>query len=164
MISCTEFIWVYNELFRFIEERGGEEQLIAFWKGIADEFLWNLREYVEKDGLEGMRRYWSHTLGEEGGRHRMTLYDDMFVIDMHECPSAKLIHESGRVRPFERYCEHCLWLYPPILRELGYEVDYDLLSCERGRCRLTVRKPRARGQHTEHGGGPAVEPGPDSGE
>ncbi len=146
MISCTEFIWVYGELFRFIEARGGEEKLIQFWKGISDEFLGNLRQYVEEDGLEGMHRYWSHTLGEEGGRHTMTLYDDLFVIDMHECPSAKLIFQSGRVAPYAKYCEHCRWLYPPLLKELGYEADMDIINCEKGQCRLTVRKRRGCGK------------------
>lgn len=142
MISCTEFIWVYNELFRFLDERGGEDELHAFWQGISQHFLANLREYIRDDGLAGMHRYWSHTLGEEGGRHVLTLYDDMFVIDMHDCPSAKLIHHGGRVKPFPGYCEHCRWLYPPLIREFGYEVDYDLISCEKGRCRMTVRRPQ----------------------
>jgi hypothetical protein len=136
-----EFIWVYNELFRFLEERGGEDKVHAFWKGISDNFLQNLRDYIEAEGLKGMHRYWSHTLGEEGGRHHLSLYDDMFVIDMHDCPSAKLVHHSGRVPAFERYCEHCQWLYPPLIREYGYEVDYEIISCEKGRCRMTVRKP-----------------------
>lgn len=141
MISCTEFIWVYGELFRFIEERGGEEAVIGFWKGIADHFLGNLREYIASEGLKGMHRYWSHTLGEEGGRHVMTLYDDMFVIDMHDCPSARLIHESGRVTPYAKYCDHCKWLYPPLIEAFGYEAEMDIISCEKGRCRLTVRIP-----------------------
>ena len=141
MISCTEFIWVYNELFRFIEERGGYDKVLELWKGISEEFLENLREHIAAEGLQGMYRYWSHTLGEEGGRHHMTLYDDMFVIDMHECPSAKLVHQSGSVEPYPRYCEHCRWLYPPLIEEFGYEVDYYILDSEKGRCRLTVRKP-----------------------
>lgn len=141
MISCTEFIWVYSELFRYLEKRGGEETVIALWKGISEEFLTNLRELVAAEGLEGMHRYWSHTLGEEGGRHVMTLYDDMFVIDMHDCPSARLVHQSGRIDPYLKYCEHCRWLYPPLLAEFGYEADMDIINCEKGRCRLTVRKP-----------------------
>jgi len=140
MISCTEFIWVYNELFKYLERRGGDAKVIEFWKGISDQFLGNLREYVRAEGLKGMHRYWSHTLGEEGGRHGMTLYDDMFVIDMHECPSAKLIYQGDVVEPYEKYCEHCRWLYPPLLREFGFEADMDVIDCERGRCRLTVRK------------------------
>jgi hypothetical protein len=141
VISCTEFIWVYSELFRFLEKQGGEEELRAFWKGISDNFLQNLREYIQQDGLKGMHRYWSHTLGEEGGRHVLTLYDDLFVIDMHDCPSARLVHQGGRVEPYGKYCEHCRWLYPPLIREFGYEVDYDIISCEKGRCRMTVRRP-----------------------
>lgn len=140
MISCTEFIWVYNELFRFVEEQGGEEALHALWKGISDEFLDNLRNYIREEGLAGMHRYWSHTLGEEGGRHVMTLYDDLFVIDMHECPSAKKVFEDGRVIPYEKYCEHCRWLYPPLIASFGYEADMDIIDCAKGRCRLTVRR------------------------
>lgn len=139
MISCTEFIWVYNELFRFIEERGGEEMLRAFWRGIAEHFLGNLRDLVRNEGLAGMHRYWSHTLGEEGGRHTLSLYDDLFVIDMHDCPSVRLVR-NGRVDPYAEYCEHCRWLYPPLLEAFGYEVDYDIISCEKGRCRMTVRR------------------------
>jgi len=40
MISCTEFILAYNELFKFLEERHGKEAVIDFWKGISDNFLW----------------------------------------------------------------------------------------------------------------------------
>ena len=142
MISCTEFIWAYNDLFRFLEENGGEDEVIEFWKGISENFLENLRTFIRDDGLNGMHAYWSHTLGEEGGRSHLALYDDMFVLDMHDCPSARLIHKSGRVEPYEKYCEHCRWLYPPLIREFGYEVDYDIISCENGQCRMTVRAPK----------------------
>jgi len=142
MISCTEFIWNYSEIFRFLETRGGEQKVIEFWLGISDHFLGNLREYIAAEGLKGMHRYWSHTLGEEGGRHTMTLYDDMFVIDMHDCPSARLIFQEGRIAPYPKYCEHCRWLYPPLIEKFGYKVDYYLLDCEKGRCRLTVTRPK----------------------
>ena len=67
--------------------------------------------------------------------------DDMFIIDMQDCPSAKLVHQSGRIEPYNKYCEHCQVLYPPLIREYGYEVDYDIISCKKGRCRMTVVKP-----------------------
>jgi len=142
MISCTEFIWVYNELFRFLEERGGKEKVVEFWRGISEVFLKNLRDSIASEGLRGMYRYWSRTLGEEGGRYRLSLYEDMFVIDMHECPSAKLVHQSGRVIPYEDYCEHCRLIYPPLIEAFGYEVEYHIISPERGECRMVVRKPR----------------------
>jgi hypothetical protein len=141
MISCTEFIWTYNELFRYLEENGGEEEVIAFWQGISKNFLENLREFIRQDGLRGMHAYWTQTLGEEGGRSHLSLYDDTFVLDMHDCPSARLIHKSGRVEPYDKYCEHCRWLYPPLIRAFGYDVDYQIISCENGQCRMTVRAP-----------------------
>lgn len=141
MIASTEFIYVYNELFKYLHRRGGYGKVVEFWEGIREEFLQNLREYIAEDGLRGMHRYWSHTLGEEGGRHTMTLSDDMFVIDMHECPSAKKVFREGRVEPYPQYCEHCAVLYPPMIREFGYEVDYFVISCEKGQCRMMVRKP-----------------------
>ncbi|HIA47239.1 MAG TPA: hypothetical protein EYN96_04550 [Candidatus Hydrogenedentes bacterium] len=150
MIASTEFIWVYNELFRFLEEQGDETNVIGFWEGIRENFLGNLRDYIREDGIRGMHKYWSHTLGEEGGRHHITAYDDeLFVLDMHDCPSAKLVHHSGRVEPYTSYCEHCRWLYPPLIREFGYEVDFDIISCEKGRCRMTVRKPEAEQGESE---------------
>lgn len=139
MIGSTEFIYAYNELFKFLEEKSGKEKVIKFWEGIREQFLTNLRDYIAADGIRGMHRYWSHTLGEEGGRHHMSVYDDLFVIDMHDCPSARKVH-SGRVEPYHAYCEHCAWLYPPMIREFGYDVEYYLLSCEQGRCRMMVKK------------------------
>lgn len=141
MISCVDYIYTYSELFKYLEERGGYGKVVELWEGIREEFLANLRDYVARDGLKGMYAYWSHTLGEEGGRHHMSLYDDMFVIDMHDCPSAKKVFREGRIEPYPKYCEHCPVLYPPLLREFGYDVEYHIIDCESGQCRLVVRKP-----------------------
>ena len=54
MISCTEFIMAYSELFAFLEERHAKDALIRFWEGLSDEFLHNLRELVAEKGLAGM--------------------------------------------------------------------------------------------------------------
>ena len=43
MISCTEFIPAYSELFRYLEHTGGKQAVRDFWEHIADEFLGNLR-------------------------------------------------------------------------------------------------------------------------
>ena len=90
-----------------------------------------------------MHRYWSRTLGEEGGRHHLSLYDDVFVLDMHECPSVRLLHEAPHLKPYSKYCEHCRWLYPPVIEAFGYEVEFDIIDPDRGSCRLTVRRPAA---------------------
>ena len=39
MISCTEFIPAYSELFKFLEAQGGREAVEAFWEHLSDRFL-----------------------------------------------------------------------------------------------------------------------------
>jgi len=139
MISCTEFIWTYNELFKFLEARAGKQEVVAFWQEISSRFLTNLEEYVAREGTWGMKRYWNHTLQEEGAVHNIICTDDVFIIDMYECPSAKLIRE-GPAEPYPAYCEHCAVLYPPMLERYGFDVWTDIISVERGACRITVKR------------------------
>ena len=51
MISCTEFIPAYNELFKFIEEREDKEAVIDFWNYLSDTFLTNLKNHVVVHGI-----------------------------------------------------------------------------------------------------------------
>ena len=36
MISCTEFIPLYSEFFKFMEARGGHEAVVRYWERISD--------------------------------------------------------------------------------------------------------------------------------
>ena len=68
MISCTEFIPSYSELFSYLDEnKGGHAEVERFWtylfeptgKGIP------LINFARKDGLRGCWNYWMGTLHEE---------------------------------------------------------------------------------------------------
>ena len=141
MISCTEFIWAYNELFKFLHERHGKEAVIELWKAISDEFLGNLDRLVRERGIQGMREYWTHTLTEEGADYVMTVEEDAFYIDMHRCPSVALLNEGPSSR-YPDYCEHCAWLYPPLLDKHGFEAHMHIIDPKRGECRLSVYKKK----------------------
>ena len=71
MIPCTHFIPAYSELFKFLEEKGGPRAVHDFWCYLSDNFLGNLRDLVEKHGLEGCWQYWNHTLNEEAADFTM---------------------------------------------------------------------------------------------
>ena len=142
MISCTEFIWTYNELFKFLEARHGKEEVYELWRGISKDFLWNLEKYVREEGTWGMRRYWGHTLPDEGAVFNMIVTDDVFIIDMYRCPSANLVH-TGPAEPYPDYCEHCVVLYPPLIERLGFECRADVIDCKAGTCRFTVKRKGA---------------------
>jgi len=138
MISCTEFIPAYNELFAFIEERHGRQELIRFWEELADEFLHNLRDLVREKGLAGMQEYWTHTLTEEGADQIMTLSEDEFRLEMHQCPSVGILQEDKHLTPFANYCEHCKVLYARVIEPFGYNVAFEIHDV--GKCTLRITK------------------------
>ena len=67
MISCTEFIPAYSELFTFLDDLGGHAEVERFWtylfepdgKGIP------LINFAREKGLRGCWEYWNGTLKEE---------------------------------------------------------------------------------------------------
>lgn len=144
MISCTEFIPAYSELFKFLEAEGGRQAVVRFWEHLADTFLGNLKSAVEQDGLRGCWTYWSHTLNEEAADFSMELDEEAghFRIVMHRCPSMAQLMELTHIEPYHGYCRHCDVLYRRVLESLGYDYAIDLSNCWEARCTLTVTELR----------------------
>ena len=142
MISCTEFIPAYSELFKFLDEKGGKAEVVKFWEDRSDSFLGNLRDLSEKKGLAGCFEYWSHTLNEEAADFRMELDDEkgVFSIKMRYCPSMGRLFEEKHIEPYEFYCEHCDTLYRRVLEPLGFKCEIDLSKCNEAKCKLIVRE------------------------
>ena len=142
MISCTEFIPAYNELFGFLEVKGGKQAVVDCWTYLADAFLANLRDHVVERGLEGCWIYWSRTLKEEAADFTMELDEEagIFSIAMHHCPSKGRLLEEEAMTPWPGYCEHCDLLYRRVLEPLGYRYELDRSQTDRACCRLTVQK------------------------
>ena len=141
MISCTEFIPAYSELFKFLNGKGGKQAVIKFWENLSDSFLGNLHNLTEKKGLAGCFEYWSHTLSEEAADFRMSLDEDkgVFEIQIRYCPSMGRLLEEKHIKPYEFYCEHCDVLYRRILEPLGFKYEIDLTECKEARCKVTVK-------------------------
>lgn len=148
MISCTEFILAYNELFKYLEEKGGRHILEDFWRRIAHEYLFNLDELVREKGIEGMAEYWGHTLTEEAAKASIEVGEDYFRIHMEECPSVKLLNQRG-VDKSPSYCHHCITLYKTVIEKYGFQYTLDIIDPERGICRVQARKLRLHGNKEE---------------
>ena len=142
MISCTEFIPAYSELFKFLEQKGGEKAVLDYWEYISDNGLDLLRDEVAKHGIEGCFNYWSHTLNEEAADFTMTLDEEAgeFKITMHYCPSKGRLLDFKHIEPYHNYCKHCDVLYRRVLEPFGFECVCDLSECDRAKCSLTIRK------------------------
>lgn len=142
MISCTEFIPAYSELFKYLHKKAGKEGVVKFWESLSDAFLGNLRELATAKGLTGCFEYWSHTLTEEAADFRITCDEEKgyFELDMRHCPSKGRLDELKHIEPYEFYCEHCDTLYRRVLEPLGFEYNIDLSRTDKAMCTLTVRR------------------------
>ena len=145
MISCTEFIPAYSQLFKFLENKGGTSAVVDFWEYLSDTYLTNLRDLVAANGLRGCWMYWEHSLNEEAADFTMELDEAAgeFRIIMNHCPSKGRLLEFGHIEPYKDYCEHCDVLYRRVLEQLGYEFEVDLTGTDRAQCSVTVRTRRA---------------------
>ena len=141
MISCTEFIPAYSELFKFLEQKQDKTAVIDFWEYLSDIFLTNLKEQVIENGIPGCWTYWSKTLKEEAADFTMELDEEAeeFSITMHHCPSKGRLLELKHIEPYRDYCEHCDVLYRRVLEPLGFRYDLDTSQTDQARCSLRIR-------------------------
>ena len=140
MISCTEFILSYNELFAFLDRKYGREEVDKLWdflfkptgKGIP------LINFVRKDGVKGCVDYWTGTLTEESSEVTFlyNLEEGWFVTKMHRCPSkGRLLEfkESLGIEPYPHYCDHCDY-YRSALEAEGLTWIRDHLDVDKAGC------------------------------
>lgn len=148
MISCTEFIPSYSELFTFLEDKYGRGEVDEFWKylfaptgsGIP------LINYVKKEGIRGCFDYWAGTLNEEAADFTMYLNEKAgwFMNVMHACPSKgrllKLKDEIG-ITPYHDYCLHCD-SYRFAAEKVGLKYIYNFQGVDHAACSMLIYDPK----------------------
>ncbi len=148
MISCTEYIPFYSELFKYIDEHYGYSAVQAYWthrfkpdgKGIP------LVNFVKKDGLRGAFDYWSRALMEEAADITLTLNEKQgwYKMDMHHCPSkGRLLEMKDELgfEPYAHYCDHCDY-YRAALNEAGLDWTYDFTGTDHAACCNVIYDPK----------------------
>ena len=164
MISCTEFIPSYSELFKYLDERYGYPEVQRFWsylfkpdgKGIP------LVNFVKKDGLRGAVEYWNGTLKEEAADVTRWFNEEegWAYSEMHYCPSKgrllKMKEELG-VEPYAHYCDHCEY-YRPALEMYGLRYYRNSLHVDEARCSSMIFDPKIfKGGMSMNGGTKKIE-------
>ncbi len=142
MISCTEFIPAYSELFKYLERKEGKEAVVDFWNYLSDVFLTKLKELVVENGIRGCWIYWKKTLAEEAADYTIELDEEAgeFSIIMHHCPSKGRLLEYKHLEPYTDYCEHCDVLYRRVLEPLGFKYELDRSQTDQAKCRLRIKE------------------------
>ena len=148
MISCTEFIPAYSELFSFLDENYGKAEVERFWtylfaptgKGIP------LINFAKKDGLRGCWDYWSGTLKEEAADCTRYFNEKAGWIasEMHYCPSKGRLLELEKeigLKPYYDYCGHCDY-YRAALDMVGLKWVRNHLHVDRASCSSILYDPK----------------------
>lgn len=138
MISCTEFIPLYSELFKYLEELGGHEEVVRYWEYISDTYVADLLgKEVKGKGIRGCWDYWEKSLNEEACDFRMEMdeKEGIFSIDMRYCPSRGRLNEFQHIEPYHDYCGHCALLYSRQLEKYGIIMEeFDMSKISEARC------------------------------
>ena len=113
MIGVYDFCGHYEWTFAWLEQHGGSELLRDYWdKAIHQDSQKHAADLILKNGFQGMKEYWGHTLENEGAAYRTTVTETTFRIDMHRCPSKGFLIRNG-LRQHSDYCDHCIgWIGP----------------------------------------------------
>lgn len=147
MISCTEFIPSYSELFTFLEDNYGRAEVDRFWKYLftPDGEGIPLINHVKQSGIRGCFTYWAGSLNEEAADFTMYLNEKAgwFLLEMHECPSKgrllKLKDEIG-ITPYHDYCLHCDF-YRAAVEKIGLKYIFNFSGTDRASCSILIYDP-----------------------
>ena len=147
MISCTEFIPSYSELFTYLEDKHGRAEVDRFWKYLfePDGKGIPLINFIEKEGIRGCYTYWSGTLNEEAADFTMYFNEKRGYYHevMHHCPSKgrllELEKELGIV-PYHDYCLHCD-SYRSAVEKKGLKYIFNFQGVEKAACSMLIYDP-----------------------
>ena len=147
MISCTDFIPAYSEMFRYLEDNYGRAEIDNYWRTMFKPGGGSpLVNFVEKEGIKGCFTYWKGTLNEEAAHFTMYLNEKrgFFKLVMHRCPSkGKLIDLRDQIglEPYHDYCLHCDG-YRAAVEKVGLEYIYDFTNMDNAGCSILIYDPK----------------------
>ena len=138
MIGVYDFCGHYEWTFEWLRQQGGDDLIEAYWHdAIYQDSQQHASALILGKGFEGMKEYWGHTLQEEGGDWTTTALEDVFRIDMHDCPSKGFLIRNG-LRQHADYCDHCIGWIGPLMKQGGFVIDHEHNHC--GQCWWEIRR------------------------
>jgi len=116
----TEFLEFYNATFEFIQDNlGGQEDYKEYCEKILPILVQDLKQKVEKNGLNGAFEYWTKLGADEGGIWNLRITEEQLEIIIELCPT------MWKIKTCDNYCKHCKWMYGKLFRDLGYEFEWE---------------------------------------
>lgn len=147
MIGCYDFCGHYEWTFEWLRRRGGEDLVHAYWdEAIGHDSQLHAGDLIKRKGFAGMAEYWAHTLAEEAAGYVATSSENLFRIDMHDCPSKGFLLRN-HLEQYHDYCDHCIGWIKPMMDDAGFRVDHQHNHC--GQCWWEFRRASDPSSATE---------------
>jgi len=143
MLTCTEFIPLYSQFFKYLSMRDGDEAVMKYWIHISDTSIGdktNPNSLASKcelyGGFKGAQAYWGHTHSEEAcDTLKITNNEKKYIYSlMRHCPSKGMLNSLTHIEPYHDYCGHCKVIYSRVLEKYGVTYERDQRDCANARC------------------------------
>ena len=138
MIPSDHFVRFYNEVFKFLDERGALE---PYYKEISRHQEMHCLELFRREGLKGVMKYYEKIRFEENCGLEMEFLPDRLISRMTACPSLAKVLDSDAA-PCAKYCDHCAGWSVPLYTDSGLYYVENTISRTDPRCTWMVTERR----------------------
>ena len=130
MIPSDHFVRFYNEVFKFLDEKGG---LRSFYDEISRHQELHCLELFRSKGIRGVYEYYQKIYKEENCEGELIFNDRELILRMDRCPSlAKALDNDAGASP--KYCLHCSGWSGPLATRCGLYYVQNMVSPSEPRC------------------------------
>ena len=142
MIPSDHFVRFYNEVFKFLDERGALE---PYYREISRHQELHCYDIFMKKGLQGMEEYWGGIRVEENCISSSYIKDGVRYSHMAKCPSLSKVLDSD-AEPCRKYCLHCPGWVLPLMTRCGFYFVDDLIDLDVPECRSCQTDSREKAE------------------
>ena len=131
MIPSDHFVRFYNEIFKFLDQRGG---LQDFYNEISRHQEKHCLNDFIREGLRGVYNYYLKIIKEENCDCINEFESEhCLILKMNKCPSlSKAVNnDAGASR---KYCLHCPGWTMPLYAKAGLYQIYDIMGLDNPQC------------------------------
>jgi len=142
VIFSDHFVRFYNEVFKYLDRRGGGA-LEKYYLEISRHQELHCLELFREKGLQGVHDYYVHIIREENCDCGLELTEDCLHLSMRGCPSLGKVLDNDAA-PSAKYCDHCPGWCLPLYAKAGLYCLFDTKEHDKPSCEKWVFHDREK--------------------